>query len=88
MGSNRTINNGSAPAEVFKGIKNELSIIPNENIFKLWKYYQEEKSVGRKPITIVKRMNDYSTEFDEAINYFTIVGLEMFTKDFIEGIRE
>jgi hypothetical protein len=87
MGSNRTINNGSAPAEIFQGIKNELSIVKDENIFNLWKYYQDEKKVGRSPMAIVKKMHDYSFEFDEAINYFTIVGLEMFTKDFIEGVK-
>ncbi len=81
MGSDREFGQEQSPPEVFKRLSDNYSDIEKMKLFNTWKEYNSIKlRSGSSQIAI-----DYL--YRENLDYFTIVGLELFNKEYIEEFK-
>jgi hypothetical protein len=80
MGSIREFNKVQSPPEVFGRLSNNYTDKQKQDLFEIWKAYNEL-------ITKCSKREAIKYLYGEDLTYFTLVGLDLFNKEYLGAIK-
>lgn len=84
MGRDREQYQNESSPKVFMKVADAFEI-DRENLFELWSAYMARRLVGANPRSVICQLESHPEMYQkEAIRYFTAMGFELFSKEYIE----
>ena len=84
MGSDREQHQEPSPEKVFLNIYKDFGLTKRQ-IFDAWVAYNNRRGTGANPRQAINQMHNHPEMYPiEILNYFLVIGLELFNKEYMK----
>ena len=88
MGADRGEHQNASAPQVFIKVYEKFGLTKRQ-IYEIWVAYNNRRNIGTPARTAIDQLQSHPEIYPiEILNYFTVIGLELFNKEYIKEVQE